>query len=89
LVLVVAIVLYSFTVYSCFKIVNKNFRVKLVIASLLLSTQIILGWVMIQTSLNPIVVATHLSTAVALFGVLVVALISVYNQLQGNNRVKN
>ncbi len=88
LVLVVAIILYSFTVFSFLRVGNKNFKVKLVIASVLLTTQIILGWVMILTKLNPIVVASHLSTAVALFGILLVTLLSVYNELQ-NNKVKN
>jgi cytochrome c oxidase assembly protein subunit 15 len=88
LVLVVAIILYSFTAFSFLRVGNKNFKVKLVIASVLLTTQIILGWVMILTRLNPIVVASHLSTAVALFGILLVALLSVYNELQ-NNKVKN
>jgi cytochrome c oxidase assembly protein subunit 15 len=77
--------LYSFTVISFFKIGNKNFKVKLVIASVLLSIQITLGLVMILTKLNPIVVATHLSTAVALFGTLLVTLLSVYNELKKKN----
>ncbi|MBA3285654.1 MAG: COX15/CtaA family protein [Nitrosopumilus sp.] len=88
MVLVVAIFLYSFTAFSFLRIGNKNFKVKLIIASVLLTTQIILGWVMILTKLNPIVVASHLSTAVALFGILLVTLLSVYNELQ-NNKVKN
>ena len=88
MVLVVAIFLYSFTAFSFLRIGNKKFKVKLVIASVLLTTQIILGWVMILTKLNPIVVASHLSTAVALFGTLVVTLLSVHNELQ-NNKVKN
>ncbi len=87
LVLVVAIILYSFTVFSLLRIGDKNFKVKLIIASVLLSAQIILGWVMILTRFNPIVVASHLSTAVALFGILLVTLLSVYNELQ-NNKVK-
>jgi cytochrome c oxidase assembly protein subunit 15 len=82
LVLIVAIILYSFTAFSFFKIGNKNLNVKLVIASVLLSVQITLGLIMILTRLNPIVVATHLSTAVALFGTLLVALLSVYNELK-------
>jgi cytochrome c oxidase assembly protein subunit 15 len=80
--------LYSFTVFSFLRFGNKNFKVKLIIASALLTAQIILGWVMILTRLNPIVVASHLSTAVALFGILLVTLLSVYNELQ-NNKVKN
>ena len=88
MVLVVALFLYSFTAFSFLRIGNKKFKVKLIIASVLLTTQIILGWVMILTKLNPIVVASHLSTAVALFGVLVVTLLSVHNELQ-NKKVKN
>ncbi len=39
---------------------------------------------MIQTRLYPIVVATHLSTAVALFGIVLVALLSIHHQLKEN-----
>lgn len=82
LVLVLVITLFSFTGFSYFKISNRNFKVKLLIASALLGIQITLGWVMIQTKLNPLVVASHLSTAVALFGIILVTLLSIYHELQ-------
>ena len=53
------------------------------IASIILTTQIALGWLVINSKLHPIVVATHLSTAVALFGIVLIALLSVYNELRG------
>lgn len=82
LALVLAVSLFSFTVFSFIKIRNRNLSIKLSIASTLLSAQIILGWVVIATKLQPIVVASHLSTGIALFGILVVTLISLQHQMK-------
>ncbi len=82
LVLIITISLFSFTTFSVKKISNKNIKIKLIIASILLDTQIILGWLVIFTKLNPIVVASHLSTAVALFGIILITLLSVHNELK-------
>ncbi len=82
LVLIITISLFSFTTFSVKKISNKNIKIKLIIASILLGTQIILGWLVIFTKLNPIVVASHLSTAVALFGIILITLLSVHNELK-------
>ncbi|MER5175119.1 MAG: COX15/CtaA family protein [Candidatus Nitrosocosmicus sp.] len=82
LVLIITISLFSFTAFSVRKISNKNIKIKLIIASILLSAQIILGWLVIFTRLNPIVVASHLSTAVALFGIILITLLSVQNELK-------
>lgn len=82
MVLVVAISLFSFTVFSFKKIPDKKIRTKLLIASILLTAQIILGWLVIFTKLNPIVVASHLSTAVALFGIILVTLLSIHNEIK-------
>lgn len=82
LVLIITISLFSFTTFSVKKIPNKNVKIKLIIASILLGTQIILGWLVIFTKLNPIVVASHLSTAVALFGIILITLLSVHNELK-------
>jgi heme A synthase len=86
LVLILTIMLISFTFYSIKKIPYKNIRNKLVIASILLITQISLGWLVIFTKLHPIVVATHLSTAVALFGIILITLLSVYNEFKKKKR---
>lgn len=75
-VLILALSLFSFTAYSLFQVRNRNLSVKLSIASILLISQIILGWAVITTKLQPIIVASHLSTGIALFGILVVTLIS-------------
>ena len=83
LILVLAIILFSFTFFSLKKIRNTKFLAKLAIASIILTTQIALGWLVINSKLHPIVVATHLSTAVALFGIVLIALLSVYNELRG------
>ena len=50
--------------------------------------QIILGWLVIYSKLNPIVVASHLSTAVALFGMVFVSLLSVYKELKREKNIK-
>jgi heme A synthase len=82
LALVLAVSLFSFTIFSFIKIRNKSLSIKLSIASTLLSAQIILGWAVIATKLQPIVVASHLSTGIALFGILVVTLISLQHQMK-------
>jgi cytochrome c oxidase assembly protein subunit 15 len=52
------------------------------VASIILTTQLALGWLVINSRLHPIVVATHLSTAVALFGIILIALLSVHNDFR-------
>ncbi|MGN6624789.1 MAG: COX15/CtaA family protein [Candidatus Nitrosocosmicus sp.] len=82
IVLILAVTLFSFTIYSFKTLSNKGIKLKLILASVILSVQIILGWFVIYTQLNPIVVASHLSTAVALFGIIFVTLLSVYNEIK-------
>ncbi|MGN6615402.1 MAG: COX15/CtaA family protein [Candidatus Nitrosocosmicus sp.] len=82
IVLILAVTLFSFTIYSVKTLSNKGIKLKLILASVILSVQIILGWFVIYTQLNPIVVASHLSTAVALFGIIFVTLLSVYNEIK-------
>ena len=86
LVLILAIVLFSFTIFSVKMISNKGIKIKLMLASSILTIQILLGWLVIYSKLNPIVVASHLSTAVALFGIIFVSLLSVYNELKKEKR---
>ena len=80
--LILALSLFSFTAFSLVKLRNRNFSIKLSIASTLLASQIILGWAVIATKLQPIVVASHLSTGIALFGILVVTLISLQHKMK-------
>jgi cytochrome c oxidase assembly protein subunit 15 len=80
--LILAISLLSFTGFSIVKLKDKNFSIKLSIASILLISQIILGWAVIATKLQPIIVASHLSTGIALFGILVVTLISLQHKMK-------
>jgi heme A synthase len=90
LVLLLTIILISFTFYSIKRISYKNIKNKLIIASILLITQISLGWLVIFTKLHPIIVASHLSTAVALFGIILITLLSVYNEFRKKERdIKN
>ena len=80
--LILALSLFSFTAFSFIKIRNRSLSIKLSIASTLLVSQIILGWAVIATKLQPIVVASHLSTGLALFGILVVTLISLQHKMK-------
>ncbi len=82
MVLVVSITLFSFTAFTFKKIPDKKIRIKLSIASILLAAQIVLGWLIIFTRLNPFVVASHLSTAVALFGIILITLLSIHNEIK-------
>jgi heme A synthase len=82
LVFVLTMALFSFTGYSFFRLRNKSLRIKLSLASGLLITQIVIGWVMIVTKLQPLVVATHLATGIAFFGILIVTLISLYHHMK-------
>jgi heme A synthase len=82
MVLILSIALFSFTAFAFKRLSNKNIRIKLSIASILLAAQIILGWLIIYSRLNPIVVASHLSNAVALFGITLVTLLSIYNEIK-------
>jgi heme A synthase len=74
--------LFSFTAYSFIRLSNKNLKIKLGLASGLLIAQVILGWVMIVTKLQPIIVASHLATGIAFFGILIVTLISLYHEMK-------
>ena len=89
LVLILTIILISFTFFCIKKIPYKNIKNKLIIASILLITQISLGWLVIFTKLHPIVVATHLSNAVALFGIILITLLSVYNEFKKKKKPSN
>ena len=80
--LILALSLFSFTAYSFIKVRNRNLSIKLSIASTLLVSQIIIGWAVIATKLQPIVVASHLSTGIALFGILIVTLISLHHSMK-------
>jgi len=80
--LILALSLFSFTAYSIIKVRNRNLSIKLSIASTLLVSQIIIGWAVIATKLQPIIVASHLSTGIALFGILIVTLISLHHSMK-------
>jgi cytochrome c oxidase assembly protein subunit 15 len=72
----------TFTVLSYVKIRNHNLRSKLTLATGLLLTQIFMGWFMIYTKLNPLVVAGHLATGIAFFGILLVILLSLHHEMK-------
>jgi cytochrome c oxidase assembly protein subunit 15 len=82
LVFVLLICVVTFTVLSYVKIRNHNLRSKLTLATGLLLTQIFMGWFMIYTKLNPLVVAGHLATGIAFFGILLVILLSLHHEMK-------
>ena len=82
LVFILIVSLFSFTAYSFIRLSNKNLKIKLGLASGLLIAQVILGWVMILTKLQPIIVASHLATGIAFFGILIVTLISLHHEMK-------
>lgn len=88
LVLVLMISLFSLAAYSFVKLNNKNFKIKLGLASALLAGQVLLGWVMIVTKLQPLIVASHLATGIAFFGILIVTLISLHHHIQKTNNLQ-
>jgi len=88
LVLVLVISLFSFTAYSFIKLNDKKFKIKLALASGLLIAQVTLGWVMIVTKLQPIIVASHLATGIAFFGILIVTLISLHHEMKNAKLVE-
>jgi cytochrome c oxidase assembly protein subunit 15 len=88
LVFFLLVSLFSFTAYSFLRLSNKNLKIKLALASGLLIAQVILGWVMIVTKLQPVIVASHLATGIAFFGILVVTLISLHHEMK-NGLIQN
>lgn len=82
LVLILSITLISFTVSAFIKNSLKKIRIKLLLAVLLLIIQIILGWVMIETKLNPYAVAIHLAIGLSIFAMILVVLISINKDLK-------
>lgn len=86
LVLVLMVTVFSFTATAILKTKNRKLKRKLILVSVLLIIQINLGWIMIATKLNPLVVASHLSTAVALFGIVLITLISLYKEIKDQNK---
>ena len=82
LVFVLLISVVTFTGLSYVKIGNPSLRYKLTLATGLLLIQIFMGWFMIYTKLNPLVVAGHLATGIAFFGILLVTLLSLYHQMK-------
>jgi cytochrome c oxidase assembly protein subunit 15 len=64
-------VLTAAVVYATAVIVpasNKKAKLAAVIAAAIVSVQILLGFLAVATSLNPIVVASHLSTGISVLG---------------------
>jgi len=77
MVLITFIAIIAVTIHSVIK-VNKA-RKTSIAASSIISVQIILGILIINTKLNPLVVAAHLSIGVLLFGMMLITFLSYYN----------
>lgn len=76
LVLVTAGLIYATAVYSVRKALPG--RKTAIIASIVMSVQIAIGFFVIDTGLHPIIVATHLSTGILLFAMTLMTFLSLY-----------
>ena len=76
LVMITAIFIYASTAYAIKK--ARNTQKYAVISSIIISFQILLGMLVVNTRLQPLLVAMHMSTAVLLFAMILMTFLSVY-----------
>ena len=76
LVLITAGLIYATAAYSATKM--KPARKAAILAAILMSAQIVLGMLVVTTRLHPIIVATHLSTGMALFAMTLMTFLAAY-----------
>lgn len=76
LVAITAALIYSTAAYSFRK--SAPAKKPAIIAGIIMSVQIVLGFLVVNTSLQPVIVATHLSTGILLFAMTLMAFLSSY-----------
>ena len=76
LVMITAIFIYASTAYAIKK--ARNTQKYAVISSIIISFQILLGMLVVNTKLQPLLVAMHLSTAVSVFAMMLMTFLSAY-----------
>ncbi len=77
-------VIFTTAFYSVKK--AKSVRKTAVAASIIISVQILLGIFVINTKLEALLVATHLSTGVLLFAMTLITFLLSYRIAKGNSR---
>ena len=78
-------VIFTTAFYSVKK--AKSVRKTAVAASIIISIQILLGILVINTKLEALLVATHLSTGVLLFAMTLITFLLSYRIAKGNSRL--
>lgn len=78
-------VIFTTAFYSVKK--AKSVRKTAVAASIIISVQIILGIFVINTKLEALLVATHLSTGVLLFAMTLITFLLSYRIAKGNSKL--
>ena len=76
MVVIAAGLVYATTVYSVKKM--KQAQKTAIIAAIAISMQIVIGMLVVLTKLEPLLVATHLSTGVLLFGMVLMTFLTAY-----------
>lgn len=83
--IITAGVIFTTAFYSVKK--AKSVRKTAVAASIIISVQILLGILVINTKLEALLVATHLSTGVLLFAMTLITFLLSYRIAKGNSRL--
>ena len=76
LVIITGIFIYITTAYAIKK--ARNIQKYAIVSSIIISFQILLGMLVVNTKLQPLLVAMHLSTAVLLFAMILMTFLSAY-----------
>ena len=74
--LITGIFVYATTAYAIKK--ARDTQKYAVVSSIIISFQILLGMLVVNTKLQPLLVATHLSTGVLLFAMILMTFLSAY-----------
>ena len=83
MVIITAGLIYATAVFAARN--AKSVRKTAIIAGIVVSVQIVFGMLVVNTRLEPLLVATHLSTAILLFALTLMTFLSSY-RLSRNNR---
>jgi cytochrome c oxidase assembly protein subunit 15 len=76
LVIITGIFIYVTTAYAIKK--ARNTQKYAIVSSIIISFQILLGMLVVNTKLQPLLVAVHLSTGVLLFAMILMTFLSAY-----------
>jgi heme A synthase len=80
LVIITGIFIYVTTAYAIKK--ARNTQKYAIISSIIISFQILLGMLVVNTKLQPLLVAIHLSTGVLLFAMILMTFLSAYKIME-------